>query len=53
MDSITIEKREKSDTISMHTIETKTYDIRKLKALQNISKSEIENISDKYLFENN
>lgn len=52
IDSITIEKREKSDTVSMHTIETKTYDIRKLKTLQNISKSKIETISDKYLFEN-
>jgi len=50
MDSITIEKREKSDTISMHTIEKKIYDLKKLKALQNISKKEIENINDKYLF---
>ena len=51
-DSITVEKMEKSDTVSMQTIETKIYDIRKLRTLQNISKSKIENISDKFLFEN-
>jgi hypothetical protein len=51
-ESITIEKREKSDTNVMHTTEIKIYNLRKLKALQNISKLEIETISDKYLFTN-
>jgi hypothetical protein len=53
-DTIEIQKLETSDGGgSFQTISKKNYDIKKLKALQNISKSEIETISDKYLFENN
>ncbi len=52
-DTIEIQKLETSDGGgSFHTISKKIYDLRKLKELQNISKLEIETISDKYLFTN-
>jgi len=50
-DTVEIYNMETSDGGgSFHTISKKIYDLRKLKALQNISKKEIENINDKYLF---
>lgn len=49
-DSIEIQKLETSDGgASFNIASKKIYDLRKLKALKNISEKEIETISDKYL----
>ena len=53
-DSLTIEKLHTSDSDSdtvCRTIESKTYDIKKLRALKNVSQATIEKINDSCLFD--